>query len=86
MNLADYIRDWLEENDRSQTWLARRAGWSHTYMGQILGPDKRHYPSLAKLFTLAEAMGCSIHTLVDIQLKEYRRKELDPPAPSQPLS
>jgi len=80
MDLADFIDEWLRREDRTPTWLARRAGWSHSYMLRVVNRKRGYYPSLEKLAGLAAAMGCSVHTLVDIQLKEYRRKELDPPA------
>lgn len=68
MDLSTYIKEWLSREDRTPTWLARKAGWSHTYMGQVLSEEKKHTPSLEKLYGLAQAMGVSVHTLVDIQL------------------
>lgn len=68
MDLADYINEWLRNNDRTPTWLARKAGWSHSYMLRLVNRKRAYTPSVEKLDSLAGAMDVSVHTLVDILL------------------
>ena len=68
MDLPDYINEWLLHHDRNPTWLARKAGWSHTYLLKLVNRKRKYSPSVEKLDSLARAMGVSVHTLVDICL------------------
>ncbi len=36
MDWRQKVREWLEENDRSQAWLARKAGLDASWVSQVL--------------------------------------------------
>lgn len=45
---------WLEENERSISWLARRIDWSRSLLSQVLNGKRPLSPKLWK--TLCEAL------------------------------
>ena len=55
------VRDWLEENERSQAWLARKAGLDTTWVYLIL--SGRRHPGPKTLRKLEAAMGKESGTL-----------------------
>ena len=71
------LKGWLksEEIDRSQAWLARKAGCSESYLSLCLGG--RLEPTDGFLYGLEAAMGITRNTLVyarrGIDIDEYRR-------------
>ncbi len=40
MDWIDAVRQWLEENERSQAWLARKAGLDASWVSQVLAGSK----------------------------------------------
>ena len=59
------VKEWLgsEEIDRSQAWLARKAGCSESYLSRCL--TRQAIPSDAFLFALEAAMGIPRGILVE---------------------
>ena len=61
MTWQETIRDWLEREERSQAWLARKARMDTNYLSAILN-DLRH-PGSKVLGRLDRAMGLPLGTL-----------------------
>ena len=54
MNIGEYIKIYLAENDRSIRWLALKANISDGYLNRII--KNKNKPSLNKVIALAGAM------------------------------
>ena len=71
------VKGWLksEDIDRSQAWLARKAGCSESYLSLCLGERVR--PTDGFLYSLEAAMGIPRGTLVEARIDEYRRPAVE---------
>lgn len=61
MTWQESIRDWLDDADRSQAWLARKAGMDGSYLSMLLSGQR--IPGLRVLMKLDRAMGLPAGTL-----------------------
>jgi len=71
MNWQQVVRDWLEKEERSQAYLARKARVDMNYLSAILN-DLRH-PGHSVLGRLDTAMGLEPGTLLTLQAEEQRQ-------------
>ena len=60
-NWREVVRGWLEVNERSQAWLARKAGFSEAWLSRALRGKVK--PSARALARLERVMGLAPGTL-----------------------
>ena len=73
--LAEYINKWLEGNDRSYRWLARRAGISHTVVTDM---TKGHVPKMDYLIAVERAMEVEPGELINLAAQIEERGGVAP--------
>ena len=61
MTWQETILDWLDREERSQAWLARKAGMNQNYLSAIL--NNLRSPGSKVLHKLDRAMGLPLGTL-----------------------
>ncbi len=62
------IREWLEREERDQSYLARKAGLSVSYMSNIM--TGKLEPSLETLRRLEEVLGLEFGELMRLRVEE----------------
>lgn len=65
MEWQDVVRDWLEREERSQAWLARKAKMDLTYFSLILNDHRKAGTKILR--RLEGAMGLPSGTLVGLR-------------------
>ena len=65
MVLSQVIKDWLEQHERSQAWLARKASMSDSQLNHYLAG--RHKAGLKVLRRLEQAMDVEPGTLMALR-------------------
>ena len=69
MEYGKALRRILHELDVSQAELARRMGTSTAYISQLCS-GKIKEPTLSKAYEIADALGVSVDTFVDLMREE----------------
>ena len=69
MYLPRMIRDWLEEHERSQAWLARKAEMSDSQLNHYLAG--RHKAGFKVLQRLERAMDMEAGTLTSLRSQTH---------------
>ena len=68
MNWQEIIREWLDREERSQSWLARKAGMDVSYLSAILN-DLRQ-PGAKVLGKLDRVLGLPSGTLAGLRTQK----------------
>lgn len=71
------VREWLDQNERSAAWLARKAGVAKLTMLRAL--DGSHSPTLSTVAAIAKVTGLEPNDLL-------RTEQAPAPSPTQPES
>lgn len=67
------VQGWLEENQRSQAWLAQRAHLNPSYLNRIL--KGVYEPSEKTIARLEKAMDLPLGTLASVNVQAASSKE-----------
>lgn len=62
---TDYVKEWLRVHERTQAWLARKAGLSDSQLNHYFAG--RHIAGIKNLSRLEQAMGLAPGTLVGLR-------------------